>query len=199
MEGSGWDHSGPARTAPGGPGPQPAACSVARAQRLLSTEAAGALGAALGGSGLGLDGTQCDRRSAFSAQRSRRATFFVHYQEKDGVEERLNSEVTEFTFISPKVVSMSDSVGNRKALTFLSVLRPRPVLAGLQVSMKKQQLSSRETRRGVGVQLPKVFPLGPLPAALSSPAGYPLSFHGWDLGRGLLPGSRCLGGPHDGG
>lgn len=75
---------------------------------------------------------------------------------------------------------MSDSVGNRKALTFLSVPRPRPVLAGLLVSTKKQ-LSSREARRGVGIQLPKVFPLGPLPAALSSPAGCPPSFHGWIL------------------
>lgn len=66
MEGSGWDHSRPVRTMLGGPGPQPAARSMARAQRLLSTEAAGALGAALGGSGLGLGlglgGTQCDRR-----------------------------------------------------------------------------------------------------------------------------------------
>lgn len=135
MEGSGWDHSRPARTVLGGPGPQPAARSMARAQHLLSAEAAGALGAALGGSGLGLGGTQWQ-----TLHRGPGATFFVHYQEKDGAERRLNSEATEFTFISPKVVSMSDSVGNRKALTFPSAPRPQSVLAGLLVSMKKQQL-----------------------------------------------------------
>lgn len=44
------------------------------------------------------------------------ATFFVH-QEK-GTEERLDSEVTEFIFISPKVVSVSDSCRKLQSLDF---------------------------------------------------------------------------------
>lgn len=133
-----------------------------------------------------------------AAQRSRGATFFVHYQEKDGAERRLNSEATEFTFISPKVVSMSDS---RKSQSLDLPERTASTVSSRWAPSVHEETtaSSREARRGVGVQLPKVLPLGPLPAALSSPAGCPLSFHGWDLGRGLLPGSQCLGGPHDGG
>ena len=94
MERSGWDHSVHVRAARGGPGTQPAACSVARAQgpspaHLLSTEASGAGG---GDQGWGWTETQCDRCSAFSGHRSgRQCSSF--YREKESAEEDLNSEV----------------------------------------------------------------------------------------------------------
>ena len=59
------------------------------------------------------------------------ATFFVHYQEKEGVEDRFNAEVTEFILFLQKLFSCLTHIQNRKALTFLSVLHPRPVLSGL--------------------------------------------------------------------
>lgn len=59
------------------------------------------------------------------------ATFFVHYHEKEGVEDRFNAEVTEFILFLQKLFSCLTHIQNRKALTFLSVLHPRPVLSGL--------------------------------------------------------------------
>ena len=170
MQGSGRDHVGPERTVPGGPGMQPAARSSAE-PRASSAQRPRGPQRVRAGAGRKL----CMTDALLLWTEVEEATFFVHYQEKEGAEDRFNAEVTEFILFLQKLFPCLTHIRNREALAFLSVLRPRPVLSGLRVSRKKQQFSSREAGLRDGDQLPEAFPQGPCP------------FHGWEPVRGLLP------------
>lgn len=172
--------AGTERTAPGGPGMQPAARSSAEpsassAQRPRGPQRVRA--------GAGWKPSVTDALLLWTEVKE--ATFFVHYQEKEGAEDRFNAEVTEFILFLPKLFFCLTHIRNRKALTFLSMLHPRPVLSGLQVSRKKQLLSSREAGLRAGDQLLKAFPQGTLPSACSPASTGGISSEGCSQSRRL--------------
>ena len=126
MQRSGWDHVGPERTAPGRPSIQPAARSLAEpsassAQRPWGPQRVRA--------GAGRKPSVTDALLLWTEVKE--ATFFVHYQEKEGAEDRFNAEVTEFILFLPKLFFCVTHIRNRKALTFLSMVHAQPVLSGL--------------------------------------------------------------------